>query len=100
MAGALPPRQITPPSSPVAVSQPAATHAAPIAVLLLGLLRVYKSIISPLFFGSCRFYPSCADYMSEAIRVHGTVKGVWLGARRLGRCHPFGSHGFDPVPRP
>ena len=90
----------TPHSSPVAVSQPEATHAGPVAALVLGLLRAYKLLISPLFTGSCRFYPSCADYMSEAIRVHGTVKGVWLGTRRLARCHPLGNHGFDPVPRP
>jgi ribosomal protein L34 len=50
--------------------------------------------------GSCRFYPSCADYMSEAIQIHGATKGIWLGIRRLGRCHPLGSHGVDPVPPP
>ena len=66
----------------------------------LTLLRGYKIFISPLFTGSCRFYPSCADYMSEAIQVHGTFRGIWLGTRRLARCHPLGSHGVDPVPRP
>ena len=70
------------------------------AAIALGLLRAYKIFISPLFTGSCRFYPSCADYMSEAIQVHGTAKGIWLGTRRLARCHPLGSHGVDPVPRP
>jgi putative membrane protein insertion efficiency factor len=86
------------------VSQPEVTRAAPAAVLALGLLRAYKVFISPVFtllsLGSCRFEPSCADYMSEAIRLHGAAKGAWLGTRRLARCHPFGSHGFDPVPRP
>ena len=72
----------------------------PIAAAVLALLRLYKLLFSPLFAGSCRFYPSCADYMAEAVRVHGAVKGVWLGTRRLARCHPLGSHGFDPVPRP
>jgi putative membrane protein insertion efficiency factor len=66
--------------------------------LVLTLLKAYKLLISPLFTGCCRYYPSCADYMAEAVRVHGSVRGVWLGARRLARCHPFGSHGFDPVP--
>ena len=71
------------------------------SAVAIALLRTYKIFLSPLFTGSCRFYPSCADYMSEAIQVHGTVKGIWLGTRRLGRCHPFGgSHGVDPVPRP
>ncbi|HKC57245.1 MAG TPA: membrane protein insertion efficiency factor YidD [Vicinamibacterales bacterium] len=70
------------------------------AAIALALLRAYKIGLSPLFTGSCRFYPSCADYMSEAIQVHGTAKGIWLGTRRLARCHPLGSHGVDPVPRP
>jgi len=70
------------------------------AVAVLGLLRLYKVLLSPLFTGSCRFYPSCADYMREAIELHGAVKGVWMGTRRLVRCHPLGSHGVDPVPRP
>ena len=93
-------KPITPQSTPVVVSRPEATHAGLAGSLVLGLLRAYKLLISPLFTGSCRFHPSCADYMSEAVHVHGAVNGVWLGMRRLWRCHPFGSHGFDPVPRP
>jgi putative membrane protein insertion efficiency factor len=65
---------------------------------VLGLLRVYKLLLSPLFTGSCRYYPSCSDYMAEAVRLHGVRRGVWLGVRRLARCHPFGGHGVDPVP--
>src|SRR5262245_25367270 len=72
----------------------------PAAVIVLGLLRLYKVLLSPLFAGSCRFYPSCADYMREAVEVHGVTKGVWMGTRRLARCHPLGSQGVDPVPRP
>jgi putative membrane protein insertion efficiency factor len=68
------------------------------ARLVLALLRGYKILLSPLFTGSCRFSPSCSDYMAEAIRSHGLWTGVWLGIRRLARCHPFGGHGFDPVP--
>jgi len=66
--------------------------------LALALLTLYKMLLSPLFTGSCRFVPSCSDYTREAVMVHGTVKGVWLGARRLSRCHPLGSSGLDPVP--
>ena len=66
--------------------------------LVLNLLRAYKVLFSPLFTGSCRFQPSCADYMAEAVRCHGVGRGMWLGVRRLARCHPFGNHGFDPVP--
>ena len=68
------------------------------AIVVLALLRAYKLLISPLFTGCCRFQPSCADYMAEAVAVHGSVRGVWLGVRRLASCHPFGRHGFDPVP--
>lgn len=64
----------------------------------LALLRLYKIIISPLFAGSCRFLPSCSDYAAEAVARFGVLKGSWLAARRLSRCHPFGSHGLDPVP--
>ena len=62
------------------------------------LLRAYKLLISPLFAGSCRYLPSCADYTSQAVERHGVAAGVWLGCRRLCRCHPFGSAGLDPVP--
>jgi putative membrane protein insertion efficiency factor len=65
----------------------------------LALLALYKILLSPLFTGSCRFLPSCSDYAREAVSVHGAVKGVWLAARRLSRCHPLGSSGLDPVPR-
>jgi uncharacterized protein len=66
--------------------------------LALGALRAYKLLLSPLFTGACRFHPSCSTYMADAIRTHGVIKGMWLGIRRLTRCHPLGSSGFDPVP--
>jgi putative membrane protein insertion efficiency factor len=69
------------------------------ARIVLGLLRGYKILLSPLFTGSCRFQPSCADYMTEAVTIHGVRRGVWLGIVRLTRCRPFGGHGYDPVPR-
>jgi uncharacterized protein len=64
----------------------------------LVVLRGYKLLVSPLFTGSCRFSPSCSTYMAQAIREHGALRGAWLGVRRVLRCHPFGGHGFDPVP--
>ena len=82
------------------LSKPNTPRCSVAAAIALGWLRVYKVFLSPLFTGSCRFYPSCADYMSEAIQVHGAAKGIWLGIRRLARCHPLGSHGVDPVPPP
>jgi len=69
------------------------------ASVALALLRAYKILISPLFTGCCRYYPSCADYTKEAVEMHGAGRGLWLGAQRLSRCHPFGRHGVDPVPR-
>lgn len=67
--------------------------------LVLAALRAYKILISPLFTGCCRFYPSCADYTREAVMLHGAAYGMWLGGWRLARCHPFGGHGVDPVPQ-
>jgi putative membrane protein insertion efficiency factor len=65
---------------------------------VLGVLAAYKSLFSPLFAGSCRFEPSCSDYMSQAVRTHGAMRGTWLGMKRLARCRPFGGYGVDPCP--
>lgn len=72
---------------------------------LIGAVRTYRVIISPVLtavftplgFG-CRFHPTCSQYAAEAIRTHGACKGMWLAARRLCRCHPWGGSGDDPVP--
>ncbi|MEK7415318.1 MAG: membrane protein insertion efficiency factor YidD [Planctomycetota bacterium] len=69
-----------------------------IARLMTAVLRGYKRFVSPLLPQACRYEPTCSVYMREAIEVHGPVKGVWLGSRRLCRCHPWGGHGWDPVP--
>lgn len=60
--------------------------------------RGYKLTLSPLIGQQCRFLPTCSDYAAEALIVHGPVRGGWLAARRLCKCHPFGSFGYDPVP--
>lgn len=66
--------------------------------ILIFPIRVYQVLISPLLGPTCRFEPSCSNYMIQAINEWGIFKGVYLGARRIGRCHPWGPHGPDPVP--
>jgi putative membrane protein insertion efficiency factor len=61
-------------------------------------IRLYQWTLSPLLPRACRFAPSCSEYAAEAILTHGPLRGVRLGLRRLGRCHPWGGHGYDPVP--
>lgn len=62
------------------------------------LIKLYQYLISPLFSGSCRYTPTCSQYGVEAIKKYGPFKGVWLTAKRISRCHPWGGHGHDPVP--
>lgn len=66
--------------------------------LLIGLLKVYRAVISPLYPPVCKYYPSCSAYALEAVTVHGAIKGTWLGGRRLASCHPWSLGGYDPVP--
>ncbi len=66
------------------------------AVLLL--IRGYQHTLSHLFTGSCRYYPSCSQYTYEAVSRYGWLRGSWMGARRIARCHPFAKGGYDPVP--
>ncbi len=65
--------------------------------VVVGLLRFYKFCISPFLPSACRFHPTCSEYMREAVERYGAARGVWLGLRRLLRCHPFHEGGFDPV---
>ena len=65
---------------------------------VLGLIGIYKILISQLFTGCCRFVPSCSSYAEEAVARHGTVRGGWLAMHRLARCHPLCVGGLDPVP--
>ncbi len=62
------------------------------------LIRAYQLVISPLLGPACRYAPSCSQYAIEAIDRYGVLRGGQLVLRRLGRCHPFGDHGYDPVP--
>ena len=66
-------------------------------VIVLGLLRFYKVAISPWLPSACRFRPTCSEYMMDAVSRYGVLRGVWLGLKRLGRCHPFHQGGYDPV---
>ncbi|HWK11597.1 MAG TPA: membrane protein insertion efficiency factor YidD [Vicinamibacterales bacterium] len=68
------------------------------ARLAVLFIRGYQLLLSPVVGGACRFVPSCSAYAIEAIETHGTARGLWLALRRVARCHPFGSHGHDPVP--
>ncbi|MFT4072841.1 MAG: membrane protein insertion efficiency factor YidD [Dysgonamonadaceae bacterium] len=66
--------------------------------ILLALVYFYRSCISPLTPPSCRFVPTCSQYAVEAITKYGPFKGGWLSLKRILRCHPWGGHGYDPVP--
>ena len=66
--------------------------------VLIGLLKVYRAVISPLYGDVCKFHPTCSAYSLDAIRAHGSIKGTWLTLRRLVRCHPWSLGGYDPVP--
>jgi putative membrane protein insertion efficiency factor len=66
--------------------------------VFLRLIRLYQVLLSPLFAGSCRYYPSCSQYTYEAVTRYGWLRGSWMGMKRIGRCHPFAKGGYDPVP--
>jgi len=67
--------------------------------ILIFFVKVYQNAISPLLGANCRFTPTCSQYSIEAIREWGPFKGTWLAIKRIGKCHPWGSHGWDPVPK-
>jgi len=66
--------------------------------VLIALLRFYRYAISPMLGRNCRFHPTCSEYAIEAIQRHGALRGGWMAAKRVGRCHPFNPGGYDPVP--
>jgi hypothetical protein len=69
-----------------------------LTLLLIAPIRFYRRFISPYTPPSCRYTPTCSQYAIEALRKHGPFKGSWLAVRRILRCHPWGGHGYDPVP--
>jgi len=66
--------------------------------MALLLVRFYQVAIRPLLPNACRYTPSCSEYTTEAVQKYGAFKGLWLGLKRILRCHPWGGHGYDPVP--
>ncbi|HEY4797450.1 MAG TPA: membrane protein insertion efficiency factor YidD [Bacteroidia bacterium] len=69
-----------------------------VGIILVKFIKVYKLTLSPFIGNSCRYVPTCSQYGIEAIEKHGAVKGGWLTAKRVCSCHPWGGHGYDPVP--
>lgn len=74
------------------------TRHSPLAWLLIGFVRLWRMVISPLYGDVCKFHPTCSSYGLTALELHGAVKGSWLIVRRLVRCHPWSLGGHDPVP--
>lgn len=68
--------------------------------ILIVLIRVYQTILSPFLGNHCRFYPSCSSYAIEALEKHGFFRGLYLSLRRISHCHPWHEGGVDPVPEP
>ncbi len=69
-----------------------------VSFFFLLLIKAYKVFLSPVLPPSCRYLPTCSDYATEAIKKHGPFKGGWLALKRVLSCHPWGGHGYDPVP--
>lgn len=66
--------------------------------IMIATIKIYQKFLSPIFAGSCRYQPSCSQYFIDALQIHGTIKGSYLGIKRILRCHPWGGSGYDPVP--
>lgn len=69
-----------------------------ISKFFLLLIKIYQYFISPVLGASCRYAPTCSQYGIKAIKKHGPFKGMWLTLKRISKCHPWGGHGYDPVP--
>lgn len=71
----------------------------PIALVFADVVYFYRYLISPLLNATCRYQPTCSQYALDALKMHGGFKGGWMALKRIGRCHPWGGSGFDPVPK-
>ena len=69
-----------------------------IVLPLIIIIRAYQLIISPILGSNCRFAPTCSEYAMESLKSHGLIKGLFLTIKRIGKCHPWGGHGYDPIP--
>lgn len=79
----------------VAISRPAVW-----VLPMVGVIRAYQRLLSPTLGRNCRYSPTCSTYAVDALSQHGLLRGGWMALRRLGRCHPLGGSGYDPVPTP
>lgn len=66
-------------------------------LIILNIIKIYQKFISPIFPGKCRFYPTCSNYTYQAIEEYGCIKGLYLGIKRILKCHPFNEGGYDPL---
>jgi putative membrane protein insertion efficiency factor len=66
-------------------------------IILIFLIKIYQKVISPWTVRTCRFYPTCSEYTKMAIKKYGSIKGCWLGLKRILKCHPLNSGGYDPL---
>jgi putative membrane protein insertion efficiency factor len=66
--------------------------------VVIGLIKLYQYLLSPMLGASCRYTPTCSQYGIEAVKKYGAIKGGWLTLKRIARCNPWGGHGHDPVP--
>ena len=66
---------------------------------LIFIIKIYQFIFSPLIGQNCRYLPTCSEYAIESLKLHGLLRGSFFAIRRILKCHPFGGHGFDPIPK-
>jgi len=68
-------------------------------IAIIAMVCGYRVVLAPLLVGHCKYVPTCSEYMIQAVKEWGALRGAWLGLKRIARCHPFGPGGIDPVPR-